>query len=377
MLSGGVRLSLLVGPAVPVPAPREVIEAIDSVSVSVGSGQTQSGFELVFQLGRRSPLYTLFLLTGGSTIPIMRVIVVVTVAGRDDVLIDGVMTNHEVRDTGSGTPTLVIKGKDLSVLMDWIALNGIPYPAMSPSVRVLAILAKYAALGVIPVAVPSVVEDVPIPVESIPRQQGTDYAYLTQLASEVGYVFYLDPGPVPGSSKAYWGPELRVGSAQPALNLDLDAPDRNVQSLTFSFDKQRKELPVVWIQEPTSKAPIPVPIPDITPLTPPLGLVGPIPPKVTSLDEEAKLKPWVALMRGMAYGAQHSDSVFGQGTLDVTRYGRVLKSRGLVGVRGAGEAFDGLYYVATVDHSIKRGQYTQSFTLARNGLLSTLPKVPT
>jgi len=43
----------------------------------------------------------------------------------------------------------------------------------------------------------------------------------------------------------------------------------------------------------------------------------------------------------------------------------------------AGEPFDGLFYVASVDHTIKRGEYKQSFTLARNGLLSTLPKVPT
>jgi hypothetical protein len=58
------------------------------------------------------------------------------------------------------------------------------------------------------------------------------------------------------------------------------------------------------------------------------------------------------------------------------RYGRVLKARGLVGVRGAGDAFDGLYYVRSVTHSIKRGEYKQSFSLSRNGLLSVVPKVP-
>jgi hypothetical protein len=46
-------------------------------------------------------------------------------------------------------------------------------------------------------------------------------------------------------------------------------------------------------------------------------------------------------------------------------------------VRGAGEAFDGLYYVSSVSSTIKRGEFKQSFTLARNGLLSTIPKVPT
>ena len=54
----------------------------------------------------------------------------------------------------------------------------------------------------------------------------------------------------------------------------------------------------------------------------------------------------------------------------------MLKARRLVGVRGAGVAFDGLYFVKTVTHKISRGSYTQDFTLVRNGLVSTLPKVP-
>ena len=377
MLDGGVKLSLYIGPVIPIPAPKEVIDAVESVTVQMGSGETQGGFELSFRLSRRSPLHTLFLLTGGASIPIVRVVIVVTVRGRSEVLMDGVMTNHEVRDSGNGEPSLVVKGKDLSVVMDYFEFDGIPYPAMPPVVRALVILAKYAALGVIPMTIPSVIEDIPIPIESIPRHQGTDYAYLKMLANEVGYVFYLDPGPIPGTSRAYWGPEIRVGTPQPALNLDLDTPHRNVEALSFSFDKERKELPVVWIQEQFSKAPIGIPIPDVTPWNPPLGIVPPLPPKITNLNEEAKLKPWVALMRGLAYASQHSDSVFGQGSLDVARYGHVLKSRGLVGVRGAGEAFDGLYYVSSVTHTIKRGEFKQSFTLARNGLLSTVPKVPT
>jgi hypothetical protein len=62
--------------------------------------------------------------------------------------------------------------------------------------------------------------------------------------------------------------------------------------------------------------------------------------------------------------------------LNVLRYGRILKARELVGVRGAGLAFDGLYYVKSVTHNIKKGEYKQDFQLARNGLISTLPKVP-
>ena len=43
---------------------------------------------------------------------------------------------------------------------------------------------------------------------------------------------------------------------------------------------------------------------------------------------------------------------------------------------GVGLPFDGLYYVKSVSHDIKRGEYKQRFTLARNALMSTLPTVP-
>ena len=55
---------------------------------------------------------------------------------------------------------------------------------------------------------------------------------------------------------------------------------------------------------------------------------------------------------------------------------RLLKARQLVGVRGAGPAFDGLYYVDSVTTNIKRGEFKQSFNLTRNALVSITPRVP-
>ena len=371
-----VRRQLMMGPGVAVPVPRAVLDAVQEVKVESNSGETQSGFEITFRIPTRSPLHTLFLLTGGAGIPILRVVIAVTVGGETTVLMDGVMTHHEMRSDTGPNSTMVIKGKDTTALMDWVELDGLPYPAMPPALRVLVALAKYAALGIVPMVIPSVIEDIPIPIERIPRHQGTDYSYIKSLAHEVGYVFYIDPGPVPGVSKAYWGPEIRVGAAQHALNASLDGPHANVKSLSFRFDKERKELPILYIQEPVSKVPIPIPVPDITPLNPPLGLVPPLPPKIKFLNDTAKMNPLLAAMRGLAYAGQHSDSVFGTGALDVARYGHVLKARQLVGVRGAGEAFDGLHVVTSVSSVLKRGEFTQSFSLARNALLSTLPTVP-
>ncbi len=374
-MATGIQLQLLIGP-VPVPAPREVVEALVSVKVEVGSGDTPSGFEMTFDLPPRSPLRTVFLLSGGGgSVPLMRVVLVGVVAGRTEPLVDGVATHVETVPGAGGVGQLVVKGKDLSALMAIVDFPSLPYPAMPPSLRVLTVLAKYAALGVIPMVIPSLADEPPLPTRTVPLQRGSDLAYIQQLAREAGHVFYLSPGPAAGTSTAYWGPEIRIGVPQPALTTGMDGLT-NVESINFSFDRERKDLPIVYFQESVSKTGIPVPIPDINPLAPPLGVVPPLPPNIRKLDHTAHLTTGATLMRGLAHATQNSDSVFGNGRLDVLRYGRVLKSRGLVGVRGAGLPFDGLYYVKSVSHDIQRGSWKQGFQLARNGLLSTVPAVP-
>jgi len=371
----GIQLSLTIGP-VPIPAPRALVEALVSVRVDAGSGDAQSGFELVFDLPPRSPLRTLFLISGGGGgVPLMRVGLVVTMGARAEPIVDGMATTVNMTPGAGGVGRVTVRGKDMSALMDVIEFNGIPYPAMPPSVRVLLMLAKYAALGIVPLVIPSIVDTPPLPTERIPIHRGTDYAYIKQLANDVGHVFYLTPGPLPGTSTAYWGPEIRIGIPQPALSAGMDAKT-NVEDISFDFDRERKRMPIVYFQEHFSKAGIPVPIPDLSPLNPPLGALPPLPPKIEKLADTAHLGVAEALMRGLAYAGQNSDSVSGSGRLDVARYGRVLKSRELVGVRGAGLPYDGLFYVKSVTHEIERGQYKQGFTLARNGLLPTVPAVP-
>jgi len=370
-----VNLTLMIGPGFPVPVPAAVLDSLVSAEVTSASGE-KSIFQLTFSVDTNSPLQTLFLLTGGSLPPIMRVILVVTINGAAEVIMDGVITHHEVTpDTEKGHATLTLTGEDLTAVMNWIDFTGIPYPAMPPEARVALIVAKYAFLGIIPMVIPSILIDVPIPILEIPRHQGKDYEYIKALADRVGYDFYLEPGPLPGMNVAYWGPEIKWGNPQPALTMNMDAHN-NVESLSFRFDPEKKVLPILMIQEPASKAPIPIPIPDITPLNPPLGAVPLIPKKVEFITQTANLNPLQAAIIGLTKAAKSSDAVFGSGSLDVVRYGQLLKARKLVGVRGAGLAFDGLYYVTKVKHQIKRGEYKQSFELARNSLVSTFQQVP-
>ena len=76
---------------------------------------------------------------------------------------------------------------------------------------------------------------------------------------------------------------------------------------------------------------------------------------VTVLKDTAKLNPMQAISRGLAEAKKSQDSVTAHGELNVLRYGRMLKARGLVGVRGAGIAYDGLYFVESVKHHSSRG----------------------
>ncbi|SFG14347.1 hypothetical protein [Neptunomonas qingdaonensis] len=378
-MSSAIHMSLLIGPVVPIPVPAMMINALEEATVT-SSADSASGFQMRFKINNKSELNTIFLIAVGQNAsvgtPPLRVVLIVTLNGRPRPLFDGVVTKVEVQAGQNGQPgSITVTGDDLTKVMDLIDFSGLPYPAMPVSARVALICAKYAAFGIIPLPVPALFPDVPIPVEHIPAQQGTDLAYLQQLANEVGYVFYIEPGEAPLTNIAYFGPEIKVGPPQPALNLDMDA-HTNVESLNFSFDPTKGVLPVVYIQNQLTRAPIPIPIPNVNPLQPPLGLLPTPIANLKLMKDTAKMNPMQAISKGLDEAKKSLDAVSGTGSLDVLRYGHILKPRKLVGVRGVGVAYDGLYYVRSVTSTLKRGEFKQSFSLTRNGLISITPRVP-
>ncbi len=378
-MAGAIHLSLLIGPIIPIPVPALMINALESVTATTAAGAA-SGFQLRFKINSKSELNTIFLIAAGQNTslgtPPLRVVLIVTLNGRPQPLFDGVATNVEVQAGQNGQPgSITVTGEDLTKVMDLLDFSGLPYPAMPIAARVALICAKYAAFGIIPLPIPALFPDVPIPIEKIPAQQGTDLAYIRQLAEEVGHVFYIEPGEAPLTNIAYFGPEIKVGPPQPALNVDMDA-HTNVESLNFSFDPTKGVLPIVFIQNQLTRVPIPIPIPNLNPLQPPLGaLPAPI-ANIKMLKDTAKMNPMQAILKGLNEAKKSQDAVSGNGSLDVLRYGRMLKPRKLVGVRGVGIAYDGLYYVDSVTSTIKRGEFKQSFNLTRNGLISITPTVP-
>ena len=107
----------------------------------------------------------------------------------------------------------------------------------------------------------------------------------------------------------------------------------------------------------------------------PLGLRLTPPAKIQFPDDMANLDPAEAVKRIFGLMLDNSDAITGNGSLNTPKYGGSLKTRSVVGVRGAGPTYDGFYYVNSVTHNIKSGEYKQSFTLSRDGLISQTPVV--
>jgi hypothetical protein len=359
---------------VPVPAPQPVMDAL--VSAQVTSGKEKAGFQLTFAMSKKSTLQTTLLPLGYFDPMSTRVIIIATVNGFPNVLMDGIVTRQEMTPSSDpGQSTLTITGEDLSVLMD-VVQKVIPYPAMPYAAQVAAALAPYAMFGVVPVVIPPIIPVIKTPFDQYDSQvMQTDLEYIKSLARKSGYVFYVEPGPLPGQSIAYFGPDIRIPVPQPALSVNMDAYT-NVESLSFSLDGLAKKITVFTIFDPiTEKVPIPIPVPNVNIFKPPLGLHPTIPAKVEFANNGAEMTADEAAAAILASLMNNSDAVTGTGTLDVVRYGQTLRSRMLVGVRGAGITYDGMYYVDSVTHNVKRGEYKQNFSLSRDGVISNTPLV--
>ncbi len=364
-------LSLFIGPGHPLPAKKDLIEALQSVEVKHAT-EGQCGCQLTFTVGEES-LINRVLLPSGFFDYKTRVRLVVTVGGRATPIFEGIITRYDLAPNNEAAKsTLTLSCVDLTALMNFIDLTGTPNPPAPTVALVNLILAPYATFGVVPLVIPPLSTFVSNPLERFTVREGTDYNYLQLLAKRAGYVFYLEPGPSVGMSTAYFGPRISNGPVQRPLSVNMDA-ETNVESLDFSYDGQANYVPVLWQVLRGINIPIPVPIPG--PLRAPLGRRRPAKDRVEVIQGGPMLSAGELALKAISLAENMPEAVTASGSLDVTRYGGTLKARRLVAVRGAGLTYDGLYRVDSVTHSIKRGEYTQNFSLKRNRLGSTIKKV--
>ena len=375
----GINLTLLIGPTVPVPAPPMLTEALQSVEVT-HSDEGRSGFQITFQMGRSGPADMLDypLLAIPLLKPCNRVILIVTLNATPRVLMDGIITNHQLSPASEpGASTLTITGEDVSMMMD-MEEKSVEHPAQDETVIANKIIMSYAMYGLIPVVLPPLVIDPPIPIERVPVQQNTDLGYLNEMAQRHGYVFYITPGPAPFTNTAYWGPPERLGMPQRALSVNM-GPETNVTSINFQNNALSPTLLTGEVQDRTTNQSMPVRTFASTrpPLASQPALLTQSCVRQRRFRAEAGLNTMQAFARAQGETDASTDVVTVDGELDALRYGDLLQARGLVGLRGAGYSYDGLYYVKRVTHNIRNGEYTQRFTLTREGVGAISPVVRT
>jgi len=373
----GVKLTLLVGPTVAVPAPPQLTEALDGVEVT-HSDEGRSGFQLTFQADRSGPADLLDppVVSGPLLQPFNRVILLVSFGVVPAVLMDGVITHLELSpgDQG-GTSTFTVTGEDVSVMMD-LEEKSVEHPAQDETIIANKLILSYAQYGLLPTVIPPTVIDPPIPIERVPVQQGTDLQHLQRMAERYGYVFFVTPGPVPFVNTAYWGPPPRLSVPQRALTVDM-GPETNVESIGFRNNSLGPAMVGGKVQDRTTNQAVPVQT--FASTRPPLAampawLVNQ--PNIRTVQFRAGgLNATQAFGRAQGITDAASDALVAEGEVDAVRYQGLLQARALVGVRGAGYAHDGFFYVKRVTHMIQRGRYRQRFTLTREGVGSTTPAV--
>lgn len=372
----GAHLTLMIGQGVPRPAGLAVMEHFVSAEIAA-SDRERSGFELVFEAVRAGEIAGLFPIMAEPGLKAgARVVITATLGIRPHVLMDGIIEQAEFKPSeGEGAAKLHVRGKDLTFLMDREEVEA-QHPAQGPGEIAALVLLKYAAYGIVPLTIPPVTAERPNPLDRVPMQRATDYAYLTELAEAHDAIFTLIPGPAPLTSTAYWGPLPRLGVPQPAITTDM-GPETNVSGL--SFENAEAEAASVAGQVQDRQSGQTVPVQSVAPLRPPLAAQPAIANRATARRNLFRTNgaPTAAQAMGEAQAQSDStqDTVTVTGDLDTGLYGSILTPRGLVGLRGAGLDHDGLYYVQSVVQKITPGGWVQSFTLNREGVGTTVPVV--
>lgn len=378
----GVQLTVLAGlQEAPTPIGPLLADLLIEVEV-VEAADGQSLFRLTFGAQRESggtgP--EVEVLADGRLSPGNRVLVIAMQAALPTVLIDGLVTDVWL-DPGKNPAAsrIVLSGADLSVAMD-ITEQIKGYPDMDDEMIVLDIIAQYERFAIVPETIPPIESDFPTMVQRTPIQHGTDLEYIYDLANHYGYVFSLRAGPVPLTNTAYWGPPRRIGMPAPALTVG-NSTFANVEQMTFGWNGRAAFQVVGLIPGPLEETPA-LPIAALEPtLLPPLALKTPFPLGTllgrrlpTGSDGFDEIRAM-----GFAQGRVNKSSAQvaqAEGVLNVQRYGAILRSGGLVGVRGAGTGFDGIWSVEKVTHKLRRNEYKQQFVLGRDGTEPLEPLVP-
>ncbi len=393
---GGVA-SAIASLARPVPAPRAVMEALQSVKVSE-SDRGATSFELTFRVGRgRGDRIDDPIVSCPELAMFTRARILVSLRGLTHVLVDGVITRQQFTPSPKpGASTFTVHGDDLSVLLDRIDL-ALSLPALSLASRAELLMKPLLPYGVTPLVVDILPPRLkaPMSLEKGVPLRGTALSLLGDIVGDIHGEFFISPTSVEGISVGYLGPRLPLAFAAGLLQglptfgwLEslVSRPlswnvgsESNLESIDFAHDGSKATIAEGSYDDAFFGAvPIVAPVAIEVPLSEAPTLTRNLPfVKTKILPEPLKPKKTFAeacVDTVMATNASAAETVTANGELDVARYGGVLHARGLTLLRGVGHSYDGVWAVKSVTHSLQRGEYKQQFSLARDGLGALTPK---
>lgn len=360
-----MQLDLQLGAAQLEPISDALMSALERVQVQQG-GELGSGFQLSFVLkeldGEDFALLNLTELAPWSRV-LLRVRMFATGAPTESVLIDGVITHHQVGfDIQQQLATLTITGRDFSLLFD-LKERADTYVNATPAdvVSQIAQRPEYQDLRLrLELQLP---DDVAVPCWAQPGQ--TDLQCLQLLARRCRSVFFIDPIGTDGQRRLYFGkPELGQAAELPLYV--LAGARSNVSALAFALDAER---PVRITGQAWNDRSELTELPEEERSFPRALAAQPIPAVRTRLlGGVGAHDPTLAQQLARAAAATARPAVSAEVTLDTLRYGAVLGPRQLISVMGAGQSYGGAYSIESVTHTISRGSYQQQLKLSREGL---------
>ncbi len=383
MFASGINLTIKAGKKGTIPVSREFLEALQSVEVT-HADKGRSGFQIILQVGRSgsADLKDDPLLKDAKLKPGNRVILTISLNGSPQVLMDGLITHQQFSPSlRPGQSTFTLTGEDISIAMD---RKNEPeqHPAENDRTIVQQLLDKYSdyKIQLEPPQIPAqdISDKAPSIEKRIPVKLGKDLEYIQYLAKRRGYVFYITPGPRSGQNTAYWGPPKtpKLKETQKALTVNMGGYT-NVESIDFQHNALRPTQAFGRVQSRDNNKINEFKLKDST--RPPLGKTSPFSyPPLTGqsfFQQSGHTQQQAIALAQAKIDRSVDDAVKVVGQLDTTRYGAILQIRKLVGLRGVGRSFDGLYYVERVTHSLRPGEYKQSFTISREGLDSKVDRV--
>lgn len=374
----GIRalLQFGIGPVL-LPAGLDVMEAIEEIEIDC-TARGGGNFRLVLAAGRSGPLGVIGppftsdpRFRSGGRIAVSMVLGVKPVP----IFHGMVVRSQYLPPTSAQDGRLVLLGRDLTALMDRIEYQ-VEWPALAPNLIATAILAQYFTEGIVPKVIPPLIFEQPNPVDYTPQQSGTDLEYLRELARCSGHHATIQPGPAPATSTFYWGPLPIPGLPQKTLSVDL-GPMSDAFDVTVTYDSDQITTASGQVTDRMTGVSVRIMVPAV-----PGAPQGAVPQWLTGhLREERIATSGMSAMQALACATGRLQetaerTVQVSGTINNVQYNDVLKPFQQVNIRGLGAIYNGLYTVSGVRHSIRRGDYSQTFTLQRGELYSLTPVVP-